>query len=217
MEIMKCYVSHHETLSSASAAASFSSCLFKGLPSVTKMTCSVGMRSVDIYFSLTNSWDAFAVCFGSLTVFTVKYHLVSFQLDLSRGSGPVHVTVHPAVSVRLDCGDDAPPFQRSVLVARLDVESSSVMKHFSCLLWSLRPFDFSKYVSDCLVTSKVFAVSLIGLFYFFSFLLHLHWHLYLSLTHNSNKQVPNGTSTTDLLSAILLWNNEGTGFTCPSN
>ena len=91
MDITKCWVSSFVMLCQAFTAAVFSCCLFVGLSAFSFVfskwnACSIGLRSGDWlghcrifhFFALKNSWVAYAVCFGSLSICIVKRHPINF-------------------------------------------------------------------------------------------------------------------------------------------
>ncbi len=91
MDITRDWVSSFVMIFQAFTAADFSCCLFVGLSAFSFVfskwnACSIGLRSKDwlghcrIFDFLTfkNSWVAFAVCFGSLSICTMKRCSVNF-------------------------------------------------------------------------------------------------------------------------------------------
>ncbi len=71
-------------------AADFSCCLFVGLSAFSFVfskwnACSIRLKSGDwlghckiLFFTFKNSWVAFAVCFGSLSICTMKHRPINF-------------------------------------------------------------------------------------------------------------------------------------------
>ncbi len=91
MDITRDWVSSFVMLCQDFTAADFSCCLFVGLSAFSFVfskwnACSIGLRSGDWpghcrifkFFTFKNSWVAFAVCFGSSSICTMKHHPINF-------------------------------------------------------------------------------------------------------------------------------------------
>lgn len=121
-------------------------------------SCSVGLRSGDwlchwrIYdFSaLRRTLVAFTVCFGSLSICTVKCHLISV---LSRKLSPVHHRIHPAT------------FISSCINNKEQQSNSTCSNTCSCI----------KMQSPCLTDHAVCFTSWTIPLRFFSFLFQSFW------------------------------------------
>lgn len=114
MDITKCCVSFLEILYSTFTAAICSCCVLVGLSVFCFVfsdwkVCSVGLRSGDglgnwkisHFFTMRNSWLAFAACFGLLSIYTVKCCLISFAAFgwICAESLTLHFTIHPIAAV----------------------------------------------------------------------------------------------------------------------
>ena len=111
MDITKHWVSSFAMLCQAFTAAVFCCWLFEGLSALRFVLSkwnaySIGLRSGDwldhcrifYFFALKTSWVAFAVCFGSLSICTVKRRPINFAAFGWIWAESIHFRIHPAAS-----------------------------------------------------------------------------------------------------------------------